>query len=58
MVTGFSLEWQGAYDIGYNGLNFENGLKTLIGSALGIAGSLLVFGTGPVGWTIGILAAL
>lgn len=58
VVTGFTLEWQGGYDIGYNGPNFENVLKTAIGSALGIAGSLLIFGTGPIGWTIGIVAAL
>lgn len=58
MVTGFTLEWQGAYDIGYNGPTLQNVLKTLIGSALGIAGSLLVFGTGPLGWIIGIGAAL
>ena len=58
VVTGFTLEWQGAYDIGYSGPNVQNVLKTLIGSALGIAGSLLIFGTGPLGWTIGIVAAL
>lgn len=58
MVTGFTLAWQGSYDIGYNGPNIQNVIKTAIGSALGIAGSLLVFGTGPVGWTIGIVAAL
>lgn len=58
MVTGFTIAAQGAYDIGYNGPNIQNVIKTAIGSALGIAGSLLVFGTGPVGWTIGIVAAL
>ena len=58
MVTGFSLEWQGGYDIGYNGPNLQNVIKTVLGSALGIAGSLLVFGTGPLGWTIGIMAAI
>ena len=57
-VTGFTLEWQGAYDIGYNGPNFENVLKTLIGAALGVSGSLLIFGTGPLGWVIGIGTAL
>ena len=58
IVTGFTLEFQGAYDLGYNGPTLENVLKTVIGAGLGIAGSLLVFGTGPLGWTIGILAAL
>lgn len=54
MVTGFTLEFQGAYDIGLNGANTKNVIQSLIGSALGIAGSLLTFGTGPLGWTIGI----
>ena len=58
MVTGFTLSATGAYDMGLNGADTENVLKTLIGSALGIAGSLLVFGTGPLGWTIGITSAL
>ena len=58
MVTGITLGFQGAYDIGYEGANVENVLKTALGGALGIAGSLLVFGTGPVGWTIGIGVAL
>lgn len=57
-ITGFTLEFSGAYDIGYNGLNLTNGIQTLVGAALGIAGSLITFGTGPLGWTIGITAAL
>lgn len=58
MVSGFSLEFSGAYDLGHDGATLVNLLKTAIGSALGIAGSLLVFGTGPLGWTIGITAAI
>lgn len=58
MITGFTLSWQGGYDLGYNGFSWESLFKMLIGNALGIAGSLLVFGTGPLGWTIGIGAAL
>jgi len=58
MITGLSIAADGAYDIGLNGPNLKNVLKTAIGSAMGIAGSLLVFGTGPLGWTISILAAL
>ena len=58
MITGFALAFDGAYDIGLNGPDGENVLQTVIGSAMGIAGSLLVFGTGPLGWTIGIVAAL
>ncbi len=58
MISGLTFAFDGAYDIGKEGANFENVLKTAIGSAMGIAGSLLVFGTGPLGWTIGIVAAL
>lgn len=58
MITGFTLSWQAGYDLGYNGFSWQSLLKMLIGNALGIAGALLVFGTGPLGWTIGIGAAL
>jgi hypothetical protein len=58
MISGFTFEFAGAYDIGLNGANFQNVLKTAIGAAMGIAGSLLVFGTGPLGWIIGIGTAL
>jgi hypothetical protein len=33
-------------------------IQTAIGAGLGIAGSLIVFGTGPLGWTIGITGAI
>ena len=58
MFTGFTLEALGAYDLGYEGPNLANVLKTAIGAALGVAGSLLTFGTGPLGWTIGLAAAI
>ena len=58
MIAGFSFAFEGAYDMGKEGADLKNVLKTAIGSALGIAGSLLVFGTGPLGWTIGIASAL
>ena len=62
MVTGFTLEWKGAYDIGYNGADFGNVIKTAIGSALGIAGSALFFsavGVGAgAGLVIGVVASL
>lgn len=58
MVTGFTLSAMGSYGLGRGDYSTENILKTILGSALGIAGSLLVFGTGPLGWTIGISAAL
>ena len=58
MITGFSLEFDGAKEIGNGTATMWDWIKTIIGGALGIAGSLLVFGTGPVGWTIGIGIAL
>ena len=57
-IAGLTIAATGAYDIGLNGPNIQNVLRTAIGSAMGIAGSLLLFGTGPLGWTIGIGAAL
>lgn len=58
MITGFSLEFEGAKEIGNGTAGLWDYIKTALGAALGIAGSLIVFGTGPVGWTIGIVAAL
>ncbi|MGN0558378.1 MAG: hypothetical protein ACI4IS_02890 [Acutalibacteraceae bacterium] len=58
MVTGLWLEWDGAYNIGNGTGNVWDYVKMALGSALAIGGSLLVFGTGPLGWTIGITAAL
>lgn len=58
MFAGFSMEYDAAQHIGYGDATLWDYLKTGIGSALGIAGSLIVFGTGPVGWIIGITASL
>lgn len=58
MITGLAFEFSGAKAIGYGDAGLMDYLKTAIGAALGIAGSLLIFGTGPLGWTIGITAAL
>ena len=58
MITGFALEFEGAKEIGNGTADLWDYLKTALGAALGIAGSLIVFGTGPVGWIIGIAAAL
>lgn len=58
MVTGLTMAFDSARKIGAGEAELKDYIKTAIGSALGIAGSLLIFGTGPVGWTIGILAAL
>lgn len=58
MATGFSLEYDAFKDIGAGDNSLKNWVKAGIGSALGIVGSLITFGTGPLGWTIGIVAAL
>ena len=58
LIAGLSLEYDGAYDLGYEGATLKNVIKTALGAALGIGGSLLLFGTGPVGWAIGISAAV
>lgn len=57
-IGGFSLEFSGARNIGAGKAELWDYIKTALGAALGIAGSLLVFGTGPVGWIIGIGAAI
>lgn len=58
IIAGVTLAALGAYDLGYEGPTWENVLKTAIGSALIVGGSLLTFGTGPLGWTVGIAAML
>lgn len=58
MTTGLAMAFDGAKKIGAGEAELKDYIETAIGSALGIAGSLLVFGTGPVGWTVGILTAL
>ena len=57
-LTGLTLTFSGSYDIGKGDVDIMSVLKTLIGSALSVGGALLTFGTGPVGWLIGIGAAL
>ena len=58
MVTGLTMAFSGAKKIGAGEAELKDYIETAIGSALGLAGGLLIFGTGPVGWTIGIVAAL
>lgn len=54
MLTGLSMEYDGAVGL-FSGENtLQNYIKTALGAALGVGGSLLVFGTGPLGWTVGI----
>lgn len=57
-IAGITLEVIGAYSLGQGDVSLSSVLKTIIGSALGVAGSVLVFGTNPLGWTIGIGLAL
>lgn len=57
-VAGFSLEFSGAREIGLGQANVWSYIKTALGAALGVAGSLLILGATPLGWTIGISAAL
>ena len=57
MIVGFGIEFAGGFDIGKNGLNLKNAIITAIGSALGVAGSVLTFGSSPVGWAIGLAVA-
>ena len=58
MITGFALEFEGAKEIGNGTADLWDYLKTAIGAALGLVGSLITFGTGPAGWIIGIAASL
>ena len=58
MATGLTMAFNGAKKIGAGEAELKDYIETAIGSALGLAGGLLIFGTGPVGWTIGIVAAL
>ncbi len=58
MATGFTLEFDAFKKIGEGDNSLKNWVKAGIGSALGVVGSLLTFGTGPLGWIIGITAAL
>lgn len=58
MFTGFGMEYDAFKNIGSGNAVIFDYIKGAIGAALGIAGSLIVFGTGPVGWIIGIAAAI
>lgn len=58
MITGFALEFSGFKAIGAGDATAKDYIKAALGAALGVAGSLLLFGTGPLGWTIGIAAAV
>lgn len=57
-ITGLTIESSGIQDMVMNGPDIKNIIKVAFGSVLGVAGSLLAFDTGPVGWTVGIGLAL
>ena len=61
-IAGISLQKGAASDIVNDGLNIENGITTLIGGAFTAAGIHAVVTalgvSGPIGWAIGIGAAL
>ncbi len=57
-VTGFSIAADGFREIGSGSTDVMDYLAAGIGSALGIAGTLLKFGTGPLGWIIGITSTV
>lgn len=54
MLVGFSMQYDGMLDIFRGESTLWDYAKAALGAALGIGGSLLVFGTGPLGWTVGI----
>lgn len=57
-VSGLALTFDAAKDLGAGSKEFKDYLRAALGAALGIGGSLLAFGTGPLGWTIGIGATI
>ncbi len=57
-LTGFSLAADGFMAIGKGDAKTWEYIEAALGSALGIGGSLLFFGSNPVGWAISIGLAL
>lgn len=57
-VTGFKIAADGFREIGSGDFDVWSVVKAAVGSALGIGAALLKFGTGPLGWIIGIGATL
>lgn len=58
MLGGIALGASGFSEIFSGQGTLGSWLKAGIGAALGIGGALIAFGTGPLGWTIGITAVL
>ena len=57
-VGGISLGVSGVSKLVEGTGDIKDAVKAAIGYALGIAGSLIAFGTGPLGWTIAAVATL
>ena len=57
-VSGLTLTFDAMKDIGAGSNELSDYLRAALGAALGIGGSLLTFGTGPLGWMVGIGATL
>lgn len=57
-VTGFTLEYQGSYQLGQGNFSLINALKTAIGGALGVVGTAMAFNFTPTGWAVGLGVAL
>lgn len=58
MITGIALGASGISNIVAGTGDTVDIIKAVIGAALGLGGSLIAFGTGPVGWIIGISAII
>ena len=58
MITGITLGATGIANLVAGSGDVMDVIKAAIGGALALGGSLLMFGTGPVGWTIGVAAVL
>lgn len=58
MVGGFTLSFTGWENVGKGTADFADALKIIIGSALGIAGSVLTFSATPLGWTFGLAVGI
>lgn len=54
MLVGFTMQYDGLLNVFRGEAKLRDYIKAGLGAALGIAGSLLTFGTGPLGWTVGI----
>lgn len=57
-IIGLSMEYDAIKNIASGNGELKDYIKAAIGAALGVSGALLVFGTGPLGWTIGLGAVL